>query len=245
MGISYNPPSGGGLSLGETSTTAYRGDRGKTGYDHSQVSGNPHGVSVVNLTGLGANVASALANALNANDGMISLDSEGKLPAVDASQLTNLPPGGGVFKGVNYFPYTVTASVAGTTWYSPGITCSLTPVSGSTGIIAIAFINLGTSSSSYCAIARLLSDVAGGMTIGDTAGLRTSCAVASALSTSQVTECTIFDVELLVGNYAARTYDVQIASVNAGATAYINRTGGDANAASVVRTASGLLLLNY
>ena len=27
---------GGGVSLGETSTTAYRGDRGKTAYDHSQ-----------------------------------------------------------------------------------------------------------------------------------------------------------------------------------------------------------------
>ncbi len=34
------------LILGETSTTAYRGDRGKTAYDHSQLtSGNPHHVS--------------------------------------------------------------------------------------------------------------------------------------------------------------------------------------------------------
>ena len=34
------------LALGETSSTAYRGDRGKTAYDHSQVtSGNPHKVS--------------------------------------------------------------------------------------------------------------------------------------------------------------------------------------------------------
>ena len=37
---------GGGLTLGETSSTAYRGDRGKTAYDHSQiVSGNPHGTT--------------------------------------------------------------------------------------------------------------------------------------------------------------------------------------------------------
>jgi hypothetical protein len=36
----------GGLALGETSTTAYRGDRGKAAYDHSQVtSGNPHGTT--------------------------------------------------------------------------------------------------------------------------------------------------------------------------------------------------------
>lgn len=35
-----------GLALGETSSTAYRGDRGKTAYDHSQTtSGNPHNVT--------------------------------------------------------------------------------------------------------------------------------------------------------------------------------------------------------
>lgn len=34
------------LALGETSSTAYRGDRGKAAYDHSQLtSGNPHNVS--------------------------------------------------------------------------------------------------------------------------------------------------------------------------------------------------------
>ena len=34
------------LILGETSSTAYRGDRGKTAYDHSQLtSGNPHNVT--------------------------------------------------------------------------------------------------------------------------------------------------------------------------------------------------------
>lgn len=33
------------LALGETSSTAYRGDRGKTAYDHSQASGNPHGTT--------------------------------------------------------------------------------------------------------------------------------------------------------------------------------------------------------
>lgn len=37
---------GGGLTLGETSTTAYRGDRGKTAYDHSQdITTNPHNVT--------------------------------------------------------------------------------------------------------------------------------------------------------------------------------------------------------
>jgi len=44
--IPYVATSGGGLALGETSTTAYRGDRGKAAYDHSQdVTTNPHNVT--------------------------------------------------------------------------------------------------------------------------------------------------------------------------------------------------------
>lgn len=38
------------LALGETSGTAYRGDRGKTAYDHSQLTtGNPHGVTAADI----------------------------------------------------------------------------------------------------------------------------------------------------------------------------------------------------
>lgn len=39
------------LALGETSATAYRGDRGKTAYDHSQIAdgSNPHGTTFANL----------------------------------------------------------------------------------------------------------------------------------------------------------------------------------------------------
>lgn len=41
------------LALGETSSTAYRGDRGKIAYDHSQItSGNPHGTTKADI-GLG------------------------------------------------------------------------------------------------------------------------------------------------------------------------------------------------
>lgn len=43
----------GGVELGETSTTAYRGDRGKTAYDHSQVTtGNPHGTTAADVGAL-------------------------------------------------------------------------------------------------------------------------------------------------------------------------------------------------
>jgi hypothetical protein len=38
------------LALGETSSTAYRGDRGKIAYDHSQiVTGNPHGTTIADI----------------------------------------------------------------------------------------------------------------------------------------------------------------------------------------------------
>ncbi|MFM7852065.1 MAG: hypothetical protein ACKO96_09155, partial [Flammeovirgaceae bacterium] len=44
---------GGLLQLGETSTTAYRGDRGTTAYDHSQVTtGNPHGTTATDVDAL-------------------------------------------------------------------------------------------------------------------------------------------------------------------------------------------------
>lgn len=37
------------LALGETNATACRGDRGKTAYDHSQASGNPHGTTAAQV----------------------------------------------------------------------------------------------------------------------------------------------------------------------------------------------------
>lgn len=42
------------LALGETLTTAYRGDRGKIAYDHSQTTGNPHGTAISDISGLQA-----------------------------------------------------------------------------------------------------------------------------------------------------------------------------------------------
>nr|WP_322624484.1 hypothetical protein [uncultured Flavobacterium sp.] len=40
---------GGDLKLGETATTAYRGDRGKDAYDHSKTEGNPHNTTKANI----------------------------------------------------------------------------------------------------------------------------------------------------------------------------------------------------
>lgn len=44
------------LALGETSSTAYRGDGGKIAYDHSQTTGNPHNTSIGDIEGLADNL---------------------------------------------------------------------------------------------------------------------------------------------------------------------------------------------
>ena len=41
---------GGGVALGETALTAYRGDRGKIAYDHSLSQGNPHNTTTSEIT---------------------------------------------------------------------------------------------------------------------------------------------------------------------------------------------------
>jgi len=56
-----------GVALGEASETAYRGDRGKTAYDHSQASGNPHGTTAAQVGADPAGTASSAITAHNTN----------------------------------------------------------------------------------------------------------------------------------------------------------------------------------
>lgn len=73
------------LALGETSGTAYRGDRGKAAYDHSQLtSGNPHHVTAADV-GLGnvdntadtdKPVSTAMQAALNGKQNTLNWDNE-------------------------------------------------------------------------------------------------------------------------------------------------------------------------
>ena len=67
-----------GVTLGETSTTAYRGDRGKAAYDHSQTSGNAHGLT---LAELGAQGAPAQLTALPASGTAIANNAEYRVSA--------------------------------------------------------------------------------------------------------------------------------------------------------------------
>lgn len=79
---------GGGVSLGETSTTAYRGDRGKIAYDHSQLtSGNPHDVTAAQV---GADPTGTASGAVSAHAGAV--DPHGDRAYTDA-ELAALTPG--------------------------------------------------------------------------------------------------------------------------------------------------------
>ena len=63
------------LALGETSDTAYRGDRGKAAYDHSQItSGNPHGTTAADVGAL------ASGSGYNTANGWLKLDGSGTAP---------------------------------------------------------------------------------------------------------------------------------------------------------------------
>jgi len=68
------------LALGETSSTAYRGDRGKIAYDHSQATGNPHGTSfsdLLNQSALFNLVYSAYV--IGSNVGILATDTLGEM----------------------------------------------------------------------------------------------------------------------------------------------------------------------
>lgn len=80
---------GGGVSLGETASTAYRGDRGKTAYDHSLIAaGNPHAVTKHDV-GLGSvdNTADA-SKTFDASQVVTGVLATGRIPALDASKIT-------------------------------------------------------------------------------------------------------------------------------------------------------------
>lgn len=86
---------GGGVSLGETSSTAYRGDRGKIAYDHAQVtSGNPHGTTKADI-GLGSVDNTSDANKPVSTDQQSALD----LKELKSNKQNSLTPDG---SGVKY-----------------------------------------------------------------------------------------------------------------------------------------------
>lgn len=86
---------GGGVALGETSTTAYRGDRGKTAYDHSQVTtGNPHGTTAADVAAIPATLVNAKGDLVTATaddtPARLAAGTNGQMLVADSTTATGL-----------------------------------------------------------------------------------------------------------------------------------------------------------
>ena len=77
------------LALGETSSTAYRGDRGKTAYDHSQVKdgSNPHGTTFANIASKPTTISGYGITDAKIASGVITLGSNTITPLTSSSSL--------------------------------------------------------------------------------------------------------------------------------------------------------------
>ena len=125
-----------GVALGETSATAYRGDRGKTAYEHSQTtSGNPHAVT---LSDLGAAAASHTHAAGDITSGTLAVARGGtgqiSVDTAPTSGSAKMVTSGGVYtalaaKQAAAVTGTVTLTVAG--WSSNAQTVTATGVTAS------------------------------------------------------------------------------------------------------------------
>lgn len=102
------------LALGETSSTAYRGDRGKIAYDHSQTTGNPHNTTAADVGAMPAVSGGSTGQVLTKTDdgqawqdapetGMSQDDADARYLKLSGGTITghvNLANG----KGVAFFP---------------------------------------------------------------------------------------------------------------------------------------------
>jgi hypothetical protein len=76
----YINQGGGGLELGETETTAYRGDRGKVAFEHSEIEGNPHNTQIPSKTSDLTNDSNFIVDANYVHtDNNFSIDDKNKL----------------------------------------------------------------------------------------------------------------------------------------------------------------------
>lgn len=75
------------LALGETLATAYRGDRGKTAYDHSQATGNPHGTTAADVGALASANPNFTGNLLQDGDQRITPSGGGRFTDLSLATL--------------------------------------------------------------------------------------------------------------------------------------------------------------
>ena len=108
-GSSYVESGGGGVALGETSSTAYRGDNGKIAYDHSQSQGNPHNTTTSDINEgtklffTEPRVRQTVLTGLNTSTASPALATDQLLAAIGKlqAQINNMGSGGGSVTWVN------------------------------------------------------------------------------------------------------------------------------------------------
>ena len=98
--VALGGSSGGGVALGETSSTAYRGDNGKIAYDHSLSQGNPHNTTTsdinegTNLFFTESRVNQTVLTGLNTSTATPALATDQLLAAIGKlqAQINNIAP---------------------------------------------------------------------------------------------------------------------------------------------------------
>ena len=102
------------LALGETSSTAFRGDYGKTAYDHALTSGNPHGltlsdINAMSTTGSNSNIDKLIFN----KDTVVVPSSEGEIGWNATDKTLNIVTGEGPILQIGQEQYVRVLNISG------------------------------------------------------------------------------------------------------------------------------------
>ena len=127
-GSSYVESGGGGVALGETSSTAYRGDNGKIAYDHSLSQGNPHNTTTSDINEgtklffTEDRVNQTLLTGLNTSTATPALATDQLLAAIGKLQAQINSMGSGSSGGITWVDV---SSIAGTQFSIPQISLDM------------------------------------------------------------------------------------------------------------------------
>ena len=121
-----------------------------------------------------------------------------------------------------------------------GLSISITPTSATNKILVMVTANLSSDGSGFAVFARLMRDSTA-IAIADTAGSRTSATFGAYPLGGFIQPCSMEFLDS-PATTSATTYKLQVL-VNASGTGYLNRTQGDSNAVSTLRTASTITVM--
>ena len=138
---------GGGVSLGEMSTTAYRGDRGKTAFDHTLiVAGNPHGTTAAQV---GADPAGSAATAQAAAIAAAATDATTKADAKVADAINDGTTTVAPSQNAVYDALAVKAPIASPTFTGTPAAPTATQGTNTTQVATTAFVQAASGPSGY------------------------------------------------------------------------------------------------